>query len=63
MSKPAPSSSGKGNSTHHATVDRSANVILSGVPELSLTETKSAIDEVTLHMIGRSVRIRDAYRI
>ena len=33
------------------------------MPELSLSDTKSVIDEVTTHMIGRSVRIRDAFCI
>ena len=65
MTNPALSSSGKGTSTHYNSTpeDRSANVILFGVPELSLSDTKSVIDEVTTHMIGRSVRIRDAFRI
>ena len=65
MTNPALSSSGKGTSTHYSStpVDRSANVILFGVPELSLSDTKSVIDEVTTHMIGRSVRIRDAFCI
>ena len=63
MSKPAPNSSMKGTFLHQSSVDRSANVILFGVPELSLTDTKSLMDEVTLHMIGKSVGIRDAYRI
>ena len=65
MTNPALSFSGKGTSTHYSStpVDRSANVILFGVPELSLSDTKSVIDEVTTHMIGRSVRIRDAFRI
>ena len=64
MTNPALSSSGKGASTHYnsTSVDRSANVILFSVPELSLSGTKSVIDEVTIH-IGRSVRIRDAFRI
>lgn len=65
MTNPALSSSGKGTSTHYnsTSVDRSANVILFGVPELSLSDTKFVIDEVTTHMIGRSVRIKDAFRI
>ena len=65
MTNPALSSSGKGTSTHYnsTSVDRSANVILFGVPEFSLSDTKSVIDEVTIHMIGRSVRIKDAFRI
>ena len=33
------------------------------MPELSLTDTKSVIDEVTIHLIGKSVGIRDAFRI
>lgn len=50
-------------STYKSSVDRSANVILFGVPELPLSDTKSFIDEVTMHMIGKSVSFCDAYRI
>ena len=65
MTNPALSSNGKGTVTHHnsTSVDCSANVILFGVPELSLTDTKSVVDEVTIHLIGKSVGIRDAFRI
>ena len=49
--------------TQKTTVDRSSNVILFGVPEMPLNDTKSFIDEVTLHMIGKSVCFRDAFRI
>ena len=49
--------------TQKTTVDRSSNVILFGVPEMPLNDTKYFIDEVTLHMIGKSVCFRDAFRI
>ena len=51
MTNPALSSNGKGTFTHHnsTSVDCSADVILFGVPELSLTDTKSVVDEVTIH--------------
>lgn len=45
------------------TIDRSANVILFGVPEMPLNDTKSFLDEVTHHMVGKSVSFRDAFRI
>ena len=50
-------------SPHSTSVDHSAIVILFGVPELSLPATKSVIDEVALHLIGRPVSIKDAFRI
>ena len=50
-------------SPHSTSVNHSANVILFGVPELSLPATKSVIDEVTLHLIGRPLSIKDAFRI
>ena len=62
-SKPGITTSVSNTSSHHASVDRSANVILFGVPELPLPVTKSVIDEVALHLIGRPVSIKDAYRI
>ena len=39
----------------HVSEDRSSNVVFFGVPELPLSETKSFIDEVACHLIGRSV--------
>lgn len=50
-------------STHKSSVDHSANVILFSVPELSLTDTKSVIDKVTLPLIGKSISTRDTYHI
>ena len=49
-------------SVRHVSEDRSSNVLF-GVPELPLSETKSFIDEVACHVIGRTVPIKDAYRI
>ena len=44
--------------------DRSANVILFGVPEpISLSDTRAVFDEVSCHLIGKKVEIKDAYRI
>ena len=45
-------------STQKPTVDHSANVILFGVPKIPLSDTKSFIDEVLVHMIGHSVGFR-----
>ena len=50
-------------SVRRVSEDHSSNVILPGVPELPLSETKSFIDEVACHLIGRTVSIKDAYRI
>ena len=64
VSKPVSTSSTKLHaSMYKSSVDRSSNVILFGVPELPLSDTKSFIDKVTMHMIGRSVSFRDAFRI
>ena len=62
-SKLSTTTSTSNTSPHSTSVDRSANVILFGVPELSLPATKSVIDEVALHLIGRPVSIKDAFRI
>ena len=43
--------------------DRSTNVILFGLPESSLLETKSAIDDMFVHLIGKTVRMLDAFRL
>ena len=43
--------------------DRSSNVILFGLPESSLLTTKSAIDEVSHHLIGKSIKVKDAFRL
>ena len=48
---PNPSSNVKGTSSFQLSIDRSANVILFGVPELPLAETKSVFDDITQHMI------------
>ena len=61
-SKPSTTTS-VSNTSHFTSVDRSANVILFSVPELPLPMTKSVIDEVALHLIGRPVSIKDAFRI
>lgn len=43
--------------------DRSNNVVLFGLPETSLMETKSAIDDPSMHLIGKSIKIVDAFRL
>ena len=66
-SKSSPSSSAtdpaSNRSVRRVSEDRSSNVVLFGVPELPLSETKSFIDEVACHLIGRTVSIKDAYHI
>ena len=66
-SKSSPSSSAtdpaSNRSVRRVSEDRSSNVVLFGIPELPLSETKSFIDEVACHLIGRTVSIKDAYRI
>ena len=66
-SKSSPSSSAtdpaSNRSVRRVSEDCSSNVVLFGVPELPLSETKSFIDEVACHLIGRTVSIKDAYRI
>ena len=57
-SKPSTTTSVSNTSPHSTSVDHSANVILFGVPELPLPMTKSVIDEVALHLIGRPVSIK-----
>ena len=43
--------------------DRSNNVILFGLPELSLLEAKTAIDNVFTYLIGKNVKVVDAFRL
>lgn len=43
--------------------DRSNNIILFGHPEASLLDTKSAIDNMSTHLIGKTVRVNDAFRL
>ena len=43
--------------------DRSNNVILFGLPESSLLSMKSAIDDMSTHLIGKAVRVIDAFRL
>ena len=43
--------------------DRSNNVVLFGLPETSLMETKSATDDLSMHLIGKSIKIVDAFRL
>jgi len=44
-------------------LDRSANVILFGLPESSPPNTKADIDDVVHHLISRSSSIKDAFRL
>ena len=53
---PAPMSASHSN-------DRSNNIILFGLPESPLLETKSNIDNMSTHLIGRSVKVADAFRL
>ena len=66
-SKSSPSSSAtdpaSNRSVCRVSEDCSSNVVLFGIPELPLSETKSFVDEVACHLIGRTVSIKDAYRI
>ena len=48
---------------HSPQFDRSRNVILFGLPESSLLQTKSAIDSMSTHLIGKSVKVLDAFRL
>ena len=41
--------------------DRSNNVIAFGLPESSLMETKTAIEGLSMHLIGKSVNIVNAF--
>lgn len=43
--------------------DRSNNIILFGLPESSLLSMKSAIDDMSTHLIGKSIRVTDAFRL
>ena len=43
--------------------DRSNNVILFGLPESTLLDMKSEIDEVSTFLIGRPVKLLDAFRL
>lgn len=43
--------------------DRTNNIILFGLPEPSLLTTKNAIDNMTSHLIGRTVKVADAFRL
>ena len=43
--------------------DRSNNVILFGLPESSLLEAKTAIDNMFTYLIGKNVKVVDAFRL
>ena len=43
--------------------DRSNNIILFGLPESSLLSMKSAIDDMSTHLIGKSIRVTDAFHL
>ena len=43
--------------------NRSENLILFGLPEASLLATKSDLDDVSNHLIGRSVEVLDVFRL
>ena len=43
--------------------DRSANLILFGLPESSLLNTISEIDDISTHLVGRTIKVKDAFRL
>ena len=43
--------------------DRANNVELFGLPETSLMETKTAIVNMSMHLIGKSIKLVDAFRL
>ena len=49
--------------THPRDRDRSNNLVLFGLPETSLLDTDSAIDDMSTHLIGKVVRASDALRL
>ena len=51
------------NRTTHSKYDRANNVVLFGLPETSLMETKTAIDNMSMHLIGKSIKLVDAFRL
>ena len=48
---------------HSSSFSRSNRIILFNLPEKSLMETKSAIDEISEFLIGKTVNIRNAVRL
>ena len=44
-------------------LDRSNNVILFGLPESSLLDTKAAVDELSMFLIGKTINIVDALHL
>ena len=48
---------------HSSPISRSNRIILFNLPEKSLVETKSAIDEISEFLIGKTVNIRNAVRL
>ena len=53
----------KVNNTIKDNVDRSANVILFGLPEGSLVDTRKLVDEISTHLTGSPKDIKDLFRI
>ena len=49
------------NRSTHCKYDRANNVVLFGLPETSLMETKTAIDNLSMHLIGKSIKLVDAF--
>ena len=69
-SEPAHANSTQSKLIHHAVTphrsdgcDRSNNIILLGLSKQPLLDTKSAIDNMTTHLIGKTIRMVDAFRI
>ena len=43
--------------------DHSRNVILFGLPESNLLDTKSAIDQLSIFLVGKAIKLVDAFRL
>ena len=46
----------------HTQYDRFRNVILFGLPESNLFDTKSAIDQLSIFLVGKAIKLVDAFR-
>ena len=45
----------------HTQYDRSLNVILFGLPESNLLDTKSTIDQLSIFLVGKAIKLVDAF--
>ena len=44
-------------------IDRSANLVFFGLPEMSMAETRKLVDEISVFLIGSAPGIKDLFRI